>query len=606
LLKKVILAILLFGLLPLFAGGKALSLQHLKSGGGIDSVMADKRWSNADEGFALGYDFGSHWFRMNVKNDSETQKTFYLEFSEPFAHKCDFYVVRNGTVELFKNGLCIPLKKRSVQTCLPTVKIKLKAKEKVEVYVNYESRFTSYGAFRLYGEDEWISSLSLYNSLFMLYFGAVGIMTFYNFFLFVSLRDIAYFYYVGHAFVFAVWVFLYSGLSLNFIDATWHYALHFTTPLAFAFFTLYSVSILRVRECFPFLYRTSLALAALLVAISAIVVLNLEIGYLLANAVGIIFFPFFIFLALLSIRRGIKTAKFYLAALLPYLLTMSVVANLAMGIIEYSSAAKFSFIAGSMIELTLFSLLLAYRIHLLRLEQISTQNTLLELEATKSDELQRTVDEKTIELQRSNKQLEETLSERTLLLNEIHHRVKNNLQLIIALLWMQGGRTDNVYAKTALKESAAKIKSIAAIHQLLYASKNLKSIDMAEYLPQVVKNLLAASINKFVNVKYEIQDIFLDTDRAAALGMIAAEILTNSFKHAVPCDGILHLLIKLEQNGERLNFLISDNGSKEPASLSDGNMGMTLVAQMSSRLKNARYGFRYENGVIFELEFDIE
>jgi len=604
--KKTIFAVLFSALIPLVCAAFELQLYHLKNDSSFDSIRQSKEWKALGGGFALGYDFGVHWFRILVRNDENVSKTYYVEFSEPFAHRCDFYVLKNGAVRLFQNGLTVPMDKRPVRSFLPTVKLELQPHESVYVYVKYESRFTSYGAFRVYDEEEWRHGLWLYSSIFTLYFGAVGIMALYNFFLFLSLRDIAYFYYVGHAFVFAIWVFLYSGLSLFFIDSSWHYVLHFTTPLAFVFFVFYSVTILRTKEYFPRLYRTFLMLAATLAIVSALVVVNLEVGYLLANAIGILFFPLLILLAVLSIRKGIKTAKFYLAALLPYLLTMSVVSNLAMGLIEYSSFAKFSFIGGSVVELTLFSLLLAYRIHLLRLEQMQMQNSLLELKATKEQELEKTVEEKTKELQQSNKRLEESLGERTLLLNEIHHRVKNNLQSITALLWMQGYRNKNDEAKAVLKESAAKIKSIATIHEMLYASENLKSIDMCEYLPKVAQNIVNTNESSRSSISYNIENIFLDADSSAAIGMISGEIITNSFKHAFLDKEELSINISLTRQKNRATLVISDNGKKEPKNLETGGMGMTLAAQMSSKLKNASYHLRYDGGVIFELEFDVE
>lgn len=604
-LKRVICIVLLAVFLPFVCAADELKLEHLKSDKPLETVSKSDQWENIGRGFALGYDFGLHWFRMSVRNDTNATKTFYVEFSEPFADKCDFYIVQKDNTTVSQNGLSVPMDKRAIQSFLPTAKLELRAHDSADVYVKYKSRFTSYGSFRLYDESKWRQELSLYTSVFMLYFGAVGIMILYNLFLFLSLRDVTYFYYVGHAFSFAIWVFLYSGLSLYFIDSSWHYRLHFTTPFAFAFFTLYSVAVLQIKEHFALLHKITLWFCAMLFFVSAVTVIDLENGYLLANIVGILFFPFFIFLAIFSIQKGVQTAKFYLASLLPYLLSMSIVSNLAMGLIDYGSFAKFSFIAGSAIELTLFSLLLAYRIHIIKAKQLAAQNALLNMEVTKADELQRIVKEKTSKLISSNKLLEDALDERTLLLREVHHRVKNNLQLITALLWIQGSKTDSIQAKTALKESAVKIKSIAVVHELLYASANLKSIDMAIYLPQIAKNLLAASTNKITPITYELQSVFLDADQASALGMITAEIVTNSLKYADVKDSILRLWIKLYQDGLHLRLLISDNGEKEPQDLNIGNTGIGLIAQMSGKLKNSNYRFRYDNGVIFELEFDI-
>jgi two-component sensor histidine kinase len=604
--------IALFCMLPLYGSvlspDPVASMEHLQSDLPFEAVREVSGWERLEGGFALGYRFGNHWFRFTAANPAPHPQHYLLEFSEPFSERCDFYIVRQGGLEIHPNGLATPLGERSVPTFLPTVSLELAAGERAEVYVRYASRFTAFGTFRLMDKAAYDRAANLYTALFMLYFGAVAIMIVYNLFLFLSLRDVAYGYYVGHAFVFGVWAFLYSGFSLYFIPAEWHYRLHFTTPLAFVFFALYSVTILETRSRFPALFKAVRVMALFLALTSVWVVLDLETGYLLANALGIVFFPFFIVLGILSWRNGVKTARYYLAALLLYLLTMAVVSNLAMGLIGYSPLAKYSFVGGSLLELTLFSLLLAYRIHLLRSETIRAQANLLAVRTEQAEVLERTVAEKTVELREANTHLGHALNERTTLLKEIHHRVKNNLQSIMGMLWMEGRRTQNKEARTLLSESSAKIKSIAAVHELLYTSDTIGSIDLAAYLPRLVKSLLAAQSSRPVAAEYAVTGR-LTMDQAAALGMIAVEVVTNALKHADTQGAALALSVAASIREGRVHFGIYDNGAPFAADAKTESVetaGMGLIAQTAERLAGASYRYGYEAGTQFELEFDHE
>lgn len=596
-------------LLPLILWAKPLELEHLKSDQGFEQVRTLGGWEALGKSFALGYDFGGHWFRFQIENPRPEHLVYYLGLGGYSAQRSDFYLIRQGGVEFHPGGLHVPLQEQSTQTVLPMVAVQMAPDERIEVYVHYENRMPAFGYFRLLDGAEYREQTNFYTAFYLLYFGAMGIMVAYNLFLFLSLRDAAYGYYVGHVFFFGLWVLLNSDFRAYLFSVEWYYRLQASMPLGYAFFSLYSLAVLETRAYFPLLGRIAQFLAGLLVLVAVWIVVDLESGYRAGNLVGMFFSPFFVMLAVLSWKRGVKAAKYYLLALLIYLSLLSVMAMMAMGFVDYIPVAKFAFIGGSLVELTLFSLLLAYRFHLLQARQIATQQQLAQFEASRAEELSLKVEARTRDLASANRQLAQALEERNLLFGEVHHRVRNNLQSIMGLLYAESRRATHPDAKKALQESSAKVRSIAAVHELLYASEHLGQVEMDRYLARLAQEIVATMEGVKATIQARIEPFTLKMDHASAVGMIVVEVLINALKHARPAgaEGLLLTLVS-QQTGGRVRLLVRDNGANSPQGelAASKGMGMTIIDQTARRLPNARLRFWRDRGVCFELEFDVK
>jgi len=131
-------------------------------------------------------------------------------------------------------------------------------------------------------------------------------------------------------------------------------------------------------------------------------------------------------------------------------------------------------------------------------------------------------------------QIEGSLREKEVLLREIHHRVKNNLQIISSLLNLQAGFTDDKKINEIFEESKNRVKSMALIHEKLYQSKNFTSLDIREFMQELINNLFNSYGIEFSGVKAELNmhDINLNADQAVYLGLIVNELVSNSLKHA--------------------------------------------------------------------------
>ncbi len=183
----------------------------------------------------------------------------------------------------------------------------------------------------------------------------------------------------------------------------------------------------------------------------------------------------------------------------------------------------------------------------------------------------------------------QSLKEKEVLLKEVHHRVKNNMQVISSILNLQSSYVKDEYALSLLKESQNRIKTMAYIHESLYQNKTFSSINFSEYVSTLTSNILqsySTSIQK-VRLVLDIQKVILNLDTSIPAGLIINELVTNSIKHAFTGtnDGII--LINLFTKNNTLYLEVSDNGKGFPKDVNYKNtnsLGLQLVNTLVEQL----------------------
>ena len=187
-----------------------------------------------------------------------------------------------------------------------------------------------------------------------------------------------------------------------------------------------------------------------------------------------------------------------------------------------------------------------------------------------------------------NATISNALKEREILLKEIHHRVKNNLQIISSLLNLQARFIKDQTAVDAVQEGRNRVKSMALIHQKLYQQDNIEGIDMPEYIDNLMSSLVSSYkiTSDRLTISKEVSPILLDIDTAIPLGLIINELLTNSLKYAFTEDQTGELNIKLFEEENSLNLEVSDNGVGFETKSSSGknSFGLTLIDSLAEKL----------------------
>jgi PAS domain S-box-containing protein len=198
-------------------------------------------------------------------------------------------------------------------------------------------------------------------------------------------------------------------------------------------------------------------------------------------------------------------------------------------------------------------------------------------------------------IQRTN-ELNATLGEKEILLREIHHRVKNNLQIIISILRLQKRQITDSGTMAILQDCESRVLSMALVHEKLYRSKDLAYIDIGDYLRTLTQNLFTTySINqKTVTFHVEITDIQLDINRAIPVGLILNELISNSLKHAFPLGHEGRIVIHGKQEKGEIVLSLQDDGIGLPVGFDwrhcpslGMHLVMTLIEQVQGKIEMA-------------------
>ncbi len=204
--------------------------------------------------------------------------------------------------------------------------------------------------------------------------------------------------------------------------------------------------------------------------------------------------------------------------------------------------------------------------------------------------------------------IENSLVEKDSLLKEIHHRVKNNLQMVSSLLSLQTKNTRSKAAIAALEEGKTRVKAMALIHQKLYQNDDLSVIEMQGYIESLINSVQSVfkKGGHNINVTIDAEGVELDIDRAIPFGLILNELVSNSFKYAFPNDDDGKIYIHLRKNGEHGFFEYTDNGIGLPDDSEErvnSSMGIRLMNRLVNQLQSTLNIDKTSEGVRFWFNF---
>jgi PAS domain S-box-containing protein len=211
------------------------------------------------------------------------------------------------------------------------------------------------------------------------------------------------------------------------------------------------------------------------------------------------------------------------------------------------------------------------------------------------------------ERKKSENQLKDNLCEKEALLKEIHHRVKNNMQIVASLMFLQAQKIENQEAVKALQDSQNRIKSMSLVHELLYRSEDLSKVFFKEYIETLVLSLREPYSNKNISLQVEAGRIALPVDTAIPCGLIVNELLTNSFKHAFKKKQSGRLKIIFTREEDTYKLVVSDNGCGLPSDYDwqySSTLGLSLVRTLSAQL-DGKLEFKNNNGLHCHLSFRL-
>ncbi|HUX41699.1 MAG TPA: histidine kinase dimerization/phosphoacceptor domain -containing protein [Rectinemataceae bacterium] len=201
------------------------------------------------------------------------------------------------------------------------------------------------------------------------------------------------------------------------------------------------------------------------------------------------------------------------------------------------------------------------------------------------------------------------LAEKELILKEVHHRIKNNMSTIASLLSLQADTLTIPAAKTALKDAESRVQSMMVLYDKLFQSAGFKSVSVLEYLPSLIREILANfPKGASITVRKTIEDFYLDSKMLQPLGIIVNELLTNIMKYAFTGRDSGMITVSASLKGKRVHLGIEDDGNGMPETMDFANspgFGLMLVGQLTKQLQGS---IRIERaqGTKIVLEFETE
>ena len=210
------------------------------------------------------------------------------------------------------------------------------------------------------------------------------------------------------------------------------------------------------------------------------------------------------------------------------------------------------------------------------------------------------------EQRETERKIRQSLEEKLILVKEIHHRVKNNLQIISSLLHMQTAGVKDKKLLSVLKESEDRVQSMSLVHEKLYQSDMMATIDFNEYISSLAERLISSySVHNNITLQIKLDTLMLSINTAIPCGLIINEILTNAIKYAFPGNrkGIIEIKLKVED--EKINLQISDNGIGLPDDLNlkkVKSLGMKLIQVLTDQI-DGELTIEGDIGTLYSLTF---
>jgi PAS domain S-box-containing protein len=213
---------------------------------------------------------------------------------------------------------------------------------------------------------------------------------------------------------------------------------------------------------------------------------------------------------------------------------------------------------------------------------------------------------------REEEKMQAALAEKNVLLKEVHHRVKNNLQAIIYLIEMQIEKIDDLKVQMFLRELQEQARTMSLVYEQLYQSDYLAEVDMDGYLNNLTSNVIQAfSLGKEINFKVDAKDVFLDVETAMPCGLIVNELLTNSLKYAFQnrFEKTPQITVALKNENNVITILVSDNGVGLPNDFDWENtdsLGLKLVNFWVKYQLAGSINVDLEAGTRYNISFDYD
>ncbi len=530
------------------------------------------------------------WVKVKLNNTTSKKQIRILEFLDIRIRHLWVYdrhkhlLQTSGNMEPFSNrtykNAQIAIDLEAYPFSSQTYYLKIKNKKYIDL------------TYKLYTKQKFYETTSDRKIYRAFYFGALLIMLLYNFVLYIFIKDKSTLEYVIYHIVLTAVMLYYNGLMVEYLfpnssNVGAGGVPRYLTYLAIIFNISFTRTFLNMKKLTPRLdklFKYSIIMVSVLLFMH---IFGLDIYF---YQLGIkIIIPMSVMLILVSGYHAFiiknEIAFFYFAGWSIMMISVIVTGLLSLGYIERTDFSSQLFQIGSLIEITLFSMGLAYRYNTAQKIIYQKDTELVKI----NQQLEAMVLNRTYQLDQKIKETQKLLQNRELLFKELYHRVKNNLQMLVSIFSLQLSRDKDERAKVILTDIISRIKSLALIHEKLQTSDRIDSIDVQEYLTSLLKEIKRTYLIENFTYTIEAKNIYLDIEQVTSLGLILNELISNSFKHAFKEIENPNIIINIiETNSGNISLMYGDNGVGSKDVRTSKSLGSTIIKTLStSQLKGS-------------------
>jgi len=524
---------------------------------------------------SFGLSKSTFWAKFNFKNNSDYQD-FILEFNKVAIQEFKLFYKESDTSTTFtKQVLLLNKKKYSGRMFLLNINVPKNTSK--TIYIKFRSRWSVTFPVKISSKEQMFHKLfdeELFNGL---YIGVFLIMVFYNLFIYFSIKDRSYILYVIYIFFFLIFQLNENGFFFKyFLYKTPHiYSVAVKTlPIITSITAIYFIrDFIKAPKYIPIIDKFHIIIVILFLAsiFFAFDEKYNHTAFIVLNILTLVAAFYVLFTGFAVIYKGFKPAWFFIIAWSVLIISITQFNLSSLGVLPYYPITDHSLKIGSVFEIVLLSLGLANRINVLKMEKEASQAEALALVNEKKSlvenqnfELENLVAKRTQKLEIRNEIINKKNEEKSIMMREIHHRVKNNLQMINSMVRLQSRYTTAENAENSLKEVERRIQTMALLHEKMYQSDNLIEINTKEYIQSVLSDLFNIyNVDKKITYDLNITDLNYNTETILFLGLLINELITNALKHAfnIEENGYIHISL-LPQEKDIHQLTITNNGAK--------------------------------------------
>jgi two-component system, sensor histidine kinase LadS len=565
----------------------------------INDILKHKVTFKDNSKELLGYGFSPKfdvWIKFTLTNNHPYMIHKVLEYNNPITTYLKFYDPYKK-YKVQEDGLFTMNKKR--KSINPIFSITLNPYESKTYYLKASSYITTLIVnLKLWNLQNFYQKELEHQSILALFFGAMIILALYNLFIFFFTKDISYFFYFLYIFGVVIHHAIYRGIGNTYLlNQEWiihsiRYA-SVISSLPILFLCFFTKTFLHVKQ-YPIINKI-LNICMIFFPLSVVLFISTDDFNKFRNIPNVMLLAYLLLITIYAAWKKNRQAYFILIGWCAIFLAIFFMLLSSAGIFDIYHYFPYFIETSLVFEAMIFSIALADRIKQLQKDKDDANELLIIQKENERQRLSSQVEEKTY-------YLKEALSEKELLLKELNHRVKNNMQMIVSLIRLQRDGIKDEKLKELLTTIQNRINTMRHLHELLYKQNQIKYINTQAYFNLLIEEIEESYYNENVSIEINI-DTELQLDQAIYCGIILNELITNSFKYAFKDNKLGQIVIRLTKKEDTYSLFVSDNGIGYDTEKQTESLGLILVNTLAKAQLKGTIHIDTKSGVKVHIEW---